>query len=89
LPLRLHVDQDALDFLKKFFNFVNPNSPIESEPKTEAYLRKLSLSFYPTAALTLWARVDHRTSGGLSSLSEIGLQTKTGRLSSLTGGKDN
>ncbi len=49
MPLRLHVDQDALDFLKKFFNFVNPNSPIDSGAKTETYLRKLSLSFYTTA----------------------------------------
>ena len=45
-----------MDFLKKFFNFVNPNSPIESEPKTETYLRELSLSLYATAfdLVTLW-----------------------------------
>ncbi len=36
-----------MDFLKKFFNFVNPNSPIESGPKTETYLRKLSLCYTP------------------------------------------
>lgn len=45
-----------MDFLKKFFNFVNPNSPIDSGPKSEAYLRKLSTSLYATAfdLVTLW-----------------------------------
>ncbi|KAE9409647.1 hypothetical protein BT96DRAFT_953466 [Gymnopus androsaceus JB14] len=35
LPLRLHVDQDALDFMKKFFSFTDPNNhPLLPTPTT-------------------------------------------------------
>jgi autophagy-related protein 2 len=48
LPLRLNVDQDALDFLKQFFNFQDPAvipPPTSGPPEPEPYFRKPFLSF--------------------------------------------
>ncbi|KAH0830763.1 hypothetical protein J3R83DRAFT_2245, partial [Lanmaoa asiatica] len=42
LPLRLYVDQDALDFFKKFFAFQDPDSPSapeDREKKEEVYFQ--------------------------------------------------
>lgn len=45
LPLKLHVDQDALDFLKRFFSFTMPGTtpaPVEGKTSAEPFLRKTS-----------------------------------------------
>ncbi|KAH9180656.1 hypothetical protein EDB89DRAFT_1840925 [Lactarius sanguifluus] len=60
LPLRLHVDQDALDFLKKFFNFQNPTATPDPGPKDETYLQRAEV--FPVALKLDYKprRVDYR-----------------------------
>lgn len=42
LPLRLYVDQDAVDFLKKFFSFKDSNAQVlEPASNEEAYIRAI------------------------------------------------
>jgi len=50
LPLRLYVDQDAVDFLKRFFSFKDPNAPSSETSSEEIYFRKWRFSFDPDAS---------------------------------------
>ncbi|KAF8590435.1 hypothetical protein K439DRAFT_1657242 [Ramaria rubella] len=44
LPIKLHVDQDALDFIKNFFSFQDRGLPIPSDiPKTELYFQHVEV----------------------------------------------
>lgn len=42
LPLRLHVDQDALDFMKKFFSFKNTDAKESPPAENEIFFRMRS-----------------------------------------------
>ena len=64
LPLRLHVDQDALDFMSRFFEFKDQSAPVQSTTSSPLFLQrvevnpvKIKLDFKPK-------RVDY---GGLRS----------------------
>lgn len=46
LPIRLYVDQDALDFLKKFFSFQDSNGfrpPVPPTPQPETYFQRVEV----------------------------------------------
>ena len=43
LPLRLHVDQDALDFITRFFEFKDDTAPVHSTPSEEPFFQRVEV----------------------------------------------
>ncbi|GAB1741635.1 hypothetical protein NU219Hw_g7053t1 [Hortaea werneckii] len=43
MPLRLHVDQDALDFIVRFFNFKDESTPDDSTEAEQPFIQRLEV----------------------------------------------
>jgi autophagy-related protein 2 len=44
LPLRLHVDQDALDFITRFFEFKDDSAPPPTSPGEDPFLQRVEVN---------------------------------------------
>ncbi|PSR83926.1 hypothetical protein BD289DRAFT_483069 [Coniella lustricola] len=69
LPLRLHVDQDALDFITRFFSFKDETQgPVHSSPSDEAFIQRAEVMDIPVVLDFKPKRVDYAgLRGGRSS----------------------
>ncbi|KAK3378135.1 hypothetical protein B0H63DRAFT_525384 [Podospora didyma] len=47
LPLRLHVDQDALDFITRFFEFKDDSMPIHASPSDVPFIQRAEINDIP------------------------------------------
>lgn len=60
LPLRLHVDQDALDFITRFFQFKDDSqTPAHSSPSDEAFIQRAEINEIPVTLDFKPKRVDY------------------------------
>ncbi|KAL2435114.1 Autophagy-related protein 2 [Exophiala dermatitidis] len=64
LPLRLHVDQDALDFMSRFFEFKDDRIPASGSPSNPPFLQRVEVNAIPVKLDFKPKRVDY---GGLRS----------------------
>ncbi|KIW43833.1 uncharacterized protein PV06_04895 [Exophiala oligosperma] len=64
LPLRLHVDQDALDFMSRFFEFKDQNAPASDIPSNPPFLQRVEVNAVQLRLDFKPKRVDY---GGLRS----------------------
>jgi autophagy-related protein 2 len=64
LPLRLHVDQDALDFITRFFEFKDDKVPVHASPSDVPFVQRAEINSVPVKLDFKPKRVDY---GGLRS----------------------
>ncbi|KAL6253246.1 autophagy-related protein 2 [Rhinocladiella similis] len=64
LPLRLHVDQDALDFMSRFFEFKDESAPASNVPSNPPFLQRVEVNAVQLRLDFKPKRVDY---GGLRS----------------------
>ncbi|PWY94482.1 hypothetical protein BO94DRAFT_542776 [Aspergillus sclerotioniger CBS 115572] len=59
LPLRLHVDQDALDFICRFFEFRDDSAPTPAAPSDIPFLQRVEINAVPVRLDFKPKRVDY------------------------------
>jgi autophagy-related protein 2 len=59
LPLRLHVDQDALDFITRFFEFKDDSTPVHTSPSDVPFIQRAEVMSVPVKLDFKPKRVDY------------------------------